>query len=375
MTFATERAADSPVAVWRLGDTSGTTAVCSPTTYNGTYNGTFTLNQTAGSIGDSDKCVLLDGSTAYVQIADNAALTPYASGSMSLECLVKPTALLASTQGYWIICKGGDATPTAARYDYALSVGKIGQMTFTIWQGSTAGTTYETITSGPGLMISDAWNHVVVTFNVSTLVMELWINGIKVGSTNVTTGSRTRTTATLRFGRRSDDAANFFKGLIDEFALYNAVLSDARIAAHYAASGAITGIAVGSILTNAASPYVATTLKQKPFTDSIAVRPCPVMDLANYRDYYRNLRDRHYTSTIQSLSGVVFEASLPVARRLILIDRVTGAVVALTKSEPVHGAYSFLGVPNIPSSYAIVALTEDSNPLYNAQIYDWLSPG
>ena len=130
-----------------------------------------------------------------------------------------------------------------------------------------------------------------------------------------------------------------------------------------------------SALLTPLQPFLAETLKQKPYTESITVRPMPVMDLANYRDYYRNLRDRHYDSTIQSLSGIVFEASLPVARRLILIDRVTGAVVALTKSEPVHGAYSFLGVPNIPSSYAIVALTEDSNPLYNAQIYDWLSPG
>ena len=60
--------ARSPVGYWRLGETSGTTAVAEVGP-NGTYEGSPTQNVT-GLIDDTDKAVTFDGSNDSVNIGD-----------------------------------------------------------------------------------------------------------------------------------------------------------------------------------------------------------------------------------------------------------------------------------------------------------------
>ncbi|MEA2506868.1 MAG: hypothetical protein QOH48_1486 [Actinomycetota bacterium] len=51
----------NPVAYWRLGETSGSTAYPTVGSYNGTYEGSPKLGQTGLIVNDSNKAPLLDG--------------------------------------------------------------------------------------------------------------------------------------------------------------------------------------------------------------------------------------------------------------------------------------------------------------------------
>jgi hypothetical protein len=62
--------ADGAVAYWRLGETSGTTAVDSVGGKNGTISGGVTLNQ-PGALADGNKAMLFDGATGKIETIAN----------------------------------------------------------------------------------------------------------------------------------------------------------------------------------------------------------------------------------------------------------------------------------------------------------------
>jgi hypothetical protein len=76
----------------------------------------------------------------------------------------------------------------------------------------------------------DTTYHVVGTY--SGTQMRLYLNGSEVGSPVADTGSIAAFTAVLRLGRAAT-GGDTFDGVIDEVAVYDGVLSDARILAHY----------------------------------------------------------------------------------------------------------------------------------------------
>ncbi len=65
---------DSPIAYWRLGESSGTTAasVVNPNTFNSTYSATgVTLGQPGALVGDPGTSIALNGSSGKVDINPN----------------------------------------------------------------------------------------------------------------------------------------------------------------------------------------------------------------------------------------------------------------------------------------------------------------
>ena len=97
---------DVPSSWWRLGETSGTTAAAPAGSITGTYTGGFTLAQTGAltGSGDTDKAVLLNGTSGYVPMG---SATQLGSSDFTVEAWFKTSASAAEET---IFFDGGDGT-------------------------------------------------------------------------------------------------------------------------------------------------------------------------------------------------------------------------------------------------------------------------
>ena len=95
--------ADEPLAYWRLGEPSGTSAADASGNGNtGTYGGSPTLGATGALAGDTDTATSFDGVNDNVSVPNNAALN--LNGSFSIEFWAKQTSFTNTTPG--IVNKG-----------------------------------------------------------------------------------------------------------------------------------------------------------------------------------------------------------------------------------------------------------------------------
>ena len=82
--------ADEPLAYWRLGEPSGTSAADASGNGNtGTYGGSPTLGATGALAGDTDTATSFDGVNDNVSVPNNASLN--LNGSFSIEFWAKQT--------------------------------------------------------------------------------------------------------------------------------------------------------------------------------------------------------------------------------------------------------------------------------------------
>jgi hypothetical protein len=72
--YSTAVVGDAPVSYWRLGDTSGTSALDQRGVMSGTYQGGASQNVSGALAGDGNRAVGLNGSTAYVSVPHATAL-------------------------------------------------------------------------------------------------------------------------------------------------------------------------------------------------------------------------------------------------------------------------------------------------------------
>ena len=229
--YAAAVAADSPAGYWRLGEPSGSSAAdASGNGRAASYLGAPTLGQ-VGVVG-GNTAAGFNGSSQYGQVPFDAALNP---AQFSVEAWAKVTGG-AGTYRSVVTSRNGSfggyilyATPAD---------------TWQFWLGN--GSSWR-IVGGPAVTLN-AWTHLVATFDGATA--KLYVNGVLAAS-SVGAAFAANTTAPLRFGAgRSESAASyFFAGGLDEFAVYPAALSAARIQAHYNAAttavvpGAPSGVA------------------------------------------------------------------------------------------------------------------------------------
>lgn len=214
-------AESSLVSYWRLGETSGTQAGDSKGVNTGTYTGGFTLNQSS-PVKDGNPSVGLNGTSGYVNVPHHASLA--ITGDLTLEAWVNPTDYANTNQ---IVAKTS-AAAEAASYDFRLQLGD-GKMQFLLGNGVAV----STLTNGQFFVATGVWTHVAVT--VSGTTVTFYRNGV-ADTPVANAAARADTGQPLRIGQRGDlNVATYYKGSIDEVAVYNAALSSTRIAAHYAA--------------------------------------------------------------------------------------------------------------------------------------------
>jgi len=220
--YAAAVLADNPIAYWRLGELSGTTAVDrAGHGHDGTYRNAPTLGVAGAIANDSDPAVHFTGSaTQSVLVPASAAtngLNPFA-----VEAWVRTTNttqtgyVISQDTTNWVLQIGGE--PGSGR-----RVAQWGLVRGTFCSGVG-------ILSGMTSIADGNWHHLVGVY--ASGWARLYVDGFEEVSSgqNFCSGS----VAPLSIGARSD-GANPFIGDIDEVAVYAGGLSASRIAAHYSA--------------------------------------------------------------------------------------------------------------------------------------------
>lgn len=213
VSYATNVANDTPIAYWRLGESSGTDAVNNiSSNYTGTYVNSPLLGQTGALNNDANTSVTFDGTSSYTTVSYNSALN---SSQFSIEAWVYPT----GGSGYRGIVSNRSYPNGWVFYidsndDFAFWVNNDTAMASLI---------------GPSVTLN-TWSHLVGTFDGTNA--RFYVNGT-LQSTQAITSYLANTSAALTIGQGDVGSNFFFQGTIDEVALYPSALSSSRIDAHY----------------------------------------------------------------------------------------------------------------------------------------------
>ena len=216
-TYNEEVLLDSPVARWRLDETTGTTAVDSVGGNNGTYAGA-TLNQ--APLINAGTAVLFSGSGSGITVPDAAALD--LSTNFTLRAWVKTTSSAAMTlyekgkygstwPGYWLKILAGGTVSCEVRSGNADTPKAVSTTTVTVNNGV---------------------RHMIDAVFVGSGTLKIYIDGVERASVSHSIASAWNTATALYIGTRSG-GGEAYAGTLDELALFASALSAARITAHY----------------------------------------------------------------------------------------------------------------------------------------------
>lgn len=199
----------SPNRYYRLGETSGTTAVDAAGASNGTYTNSPTLNQTGPLNGDSDPAVLFDGTNDYV-----------ACGS----------AVAATTE----VCLMGWYKRGASNADSRQVIAANGSSNYWLWVSFNSGTLNLSgeYTGFPELSasvdLSSGW-HFLVGQRTAAGDFELYVDGVL--EAQAAKGAASSASGNLEIGRGF--GGFWTRGYIDEVAVWDNALDAADIADLY----------------------------------------------------------------------------------------------------------------------------------------------
>ena len=291
---------DGAVAYWRLGETSGTTAVDSIGGNNGTISGGVTLNQ-PGATTDGNPAMTFNGSTGKIVTSSFTF-----SASYSVEVWLK-TSVYGATWPPLFSTRTTNAAPQ-------LFLGMEGDHLYFLLHGGASPI------SGTRIIEDGNWHHVVCI--VTPTAQSIYVDGV-LDKTVANTQSGALT-ATVRIGWDEPNAA-FWNGLLDDVAIYPSALTPTQIAAHYA-----TGV---SSLT---SPFVFLDEDESMVTYNLwtAVTPSDTTDLPRLTDGLWVGTGGNLVAVMQNNTTLTFAVPsggwLPIAARRVNSTNTTATgIVAL----------------------------------------------
>ncbi len=211
----------SGLVLWQTFDgpkLSGTTATDSST---GGVNGTLTNGPVAG-IGKIGQALSFDGVDDYVDTASNPIGT---TDAVTFGGWVKPVGA-----GGPFFSRGSDCGGCGNGWSLYLDASSGGSAQASVVTTSAGAAQY---TAGGTTTLADGtWYHVMGVWNPGVSI-KVYVNGALEGTTNTATTNLRTSTVNLRFGRIN--VTSWFSGMVDDFRVYNRVLSDAEIAKLYSA--------------------------------------------------------------------------------------------------------------------------------------------
>ncbi len=225
--YTTTVRGDFPFLYWRLNEASGPTAAdSSGNGRTGLYQGSVVFGQAGAIAHDTNKAVRLAGTSGtdgYVTPQSTTTVTNPVT--FSVELWFKT----ATTTGGKLIGFGSARTGTSGRYDRHIYMTNAGRLVFGAWTGqATAITTTASYNN-------NVYHHVVGTMGPGG--MALYVDGVQVGANPNTVAQSYR-----GYWRVGGDQLNgwpsrptslFFKGTVDEAAVYPAPLSASQVSAHF----------------------------------------------------------------------------------------------------------------------------------------------
>lgn len=219
---------DSPVGYWRLGDAGATAADATGNGHTGTYLNGVTQGQTGALVGDPDGAAGFNGTNQKVDIAYSADLNP---ASFTVECWAK---VAPGTDGSYRSPMTSRISSPADGYIFYAQGGR--------WQFWT-GPGWQQVLAPAGSVAQGDWAHLVGTYDATAQEKKLYLNGQLAGmATGVTVTPNP--SAPLRIGAGGTEGGGnyFFRGDVDEAAVYSGTLTDHQIRRHYNAAHATEAI-------------------------------------------------------------------------------------------------------------------------------------
>lgn len=216
---------DSPLAYWRLGETSGTVAADETGNATGQYRNGVTLGTLGALFGDTNRAVRFDGNNDLIGMSDppsgvldigtdDAAIEAWVNGSAENDRAIISKRVFLTSQPYWELVVTDDQ-------------GRKGQARVTVYNGSVTRAAY-----GPAIRIDKGgWHHVVALLDRDTGIT-VYVDGVAQFTAGAFSGSLANS-GELILGKSTNSFAPYYKGDLDEVALYGNLLTPARVQAHY----------------------------------------------------------------------------------------------------------------------------------------------
>lgn len=215
--------ADVPIGYWRLGEQQGATTAYDQSGYgrHGTYTGGVTIGQPALQARDADPSALFDGTSGYVAVP-GTGVNIMGTGPGTLEAWVRLDAGYSGNPR--VIAYGGNMA-----WQMFVSGGSRNLCVF-LFNGGVFDT-------GIPLVLGQRY-HVCASISAQGAGnITIFVNGVQRISVPNTGGTNSPAGYNLQIGQ-SGNNADYWKGSIDEVAIYNKALTAARVDAHYRAGRA-----------------------------------------------------------------------------------------------------------------------------------------
>jgi hypothetical protein len=229
-TYAEAVLASQPSGYWRFEDAEGPVRNSAGVAQDGTIGGTATravesMNTVLGS------CIRFQA--GHVTVPGSAAVRP--SPQYSVEAWVK---VEAPTSPSHVISVGRDVvagTFSVVYYGCSASGCTLNSELRLSNSPPLPGTKVNALLPTAELL---SWMHMVVTFDQPAAQMRMFINGNLVNETTVPATSMGANGSNFVIGMHEfPGAPYYFRGLIDEVAIYQRALTESEILAHYCAAG------------------------------------------------------------------------------------------------------------------------------------------
>ena len=220
-SYAAAVVADHPVALWRLSEAAGPVVHDLYGGYHGFVSNIVTLGLAGALVGDLDTAAGFDGISAKVEVPYASALNP---ASYTIEC--------------WARVDGGAGTfrsPLSSRDDppvrgfiFYASAGD----RWEFWTGTNGAPGTWNVVAGPPVGVGE-WVHLAGSYGAG--LKKFYVNGSLVGqAADLPAGANDRNPLRIGAGRNETPGEYWFNGAVDEVAIYDHVLSPARIREHWA---------------------------------------------------------------------------------------------------------------------------------------------
>jgi hypothetical protein len=207
---------DNPAAYWRLGETSGTTAVDETGVYDATYYNAPTLGVTGALYGSTDTAVTFNGTDEYAFL-ENPIVTAF---PFTLEAWVNTTSTTLESSILYVVDKS-----VHNRY-YGVSVQASG-----LARLESRNTTFLSVSSTT--TVNDGEWHLITAEFWSSTLKKLYVDGVLEGTLTTSSTFSTETDRVSIGVAGKSTISNYMDGTIDEAVVFDSGLSADRILAHY----------------------------------------------------------------------------------------------------------------------------------------------